>query len=237
MQIAGLKRRYTRCMVYTSFACGLVLGGCALPVMLAPTLLDSDVQTRLTALAACVSRSQQMVTSALDAGVSAGPLAPANSRIADAQDMLETAQHLLQQQHLPEADARAVQGLTACESVAQMVAKACQHAAERKAQTRRSSEAERRVVQIVACLDGTRSIVEQAQTAAVETAEAQSARSAFESAAAALAHARVALAAHDPETAWEYLDMAAADCQLAQAAGAQATVAAPLSRVPARRSP
>src|SRR5204863_7775529 len=99
---------------------------------LQPPQSPADVSKRLAALEECVARSQRAVTTAADAGVSAGALAPVNSSIADAQDALDEVKQLAQQRKQPEAAERATSGLEECEKIEALVAKARQDTDERK---------------------------------------------------------------------------------------------------------
>ena len=91
--------------------------------------------------------------------MSAGALAPANSSIADAQDALDEAKKLAQQNKPQEAAEQATKGLEECEKIDAMVAKARQDTAERKARAQLATEAEARIAQTAACVDGARQAV------------------------------------------------------------------------------
>src|SRR5207237_9728251 len=104
-------------------------------------------------LEACVARSQRAVTAAVEAGVSAAALAPANSSIADAQDASDEAKRLAQQNKPQEAVEQAAKGLEECDKIEAMVAKADEDTAERKARGQLATEAEPRIAEAAACGD------------------------------------------------------------------------------------
>ena len=198
-----------------------MLWGCAQEQAAQPPQPPVDVSKRLAPLEECVARSQRAVAIAADAGVSAGTLAPANSSIADAQDTLDEVRKLVQQNKPQEATERATRGLEACEKIDSMVLKARQDTAERKARAQLVSAAEARIAQTAACVDGARQVVRRTGAGRARKAEAMEAKGALDSAASGLRQARELLAQNDPKGALGLLDAAQADCQTAQAAGAQ----------------
>lgn len=210
----------------------LLLGGCAPhegPQTVPPAGVDAS--KRVMALEACVARAQQSVSGAADAGVSAGVLAPINSSIADAQDAVDDAHKLLQQQKGQEATDRAMQGLEECERIDAMVHKARQDAAERQQRVQLTQEAETRLSQTAACMTSARQVaLRTRQTTGKRPAESTGSR-VLDSAETALKQARAALAQNDPKSALGFLDTAHTHCQTALAAPG----AGPTS--PVRRGP
>src|SRR6266545_844414 len=209
MLTARLSWRYLWSVVSACLTAGVLLLGCAPEEALQPPQPpppSAEVSKRLAALEECAARSQRAVTAAADAGVSAGALAPINSSIADAQDALDEAKKLAQQSKQQEAAERTTQGLEECEKIDAMVAKARQDTAERKVRAQLVTEAEVRLGPTATCIDGARQAVRRV------------------SAGAALKQARELLAQNDPKGALGRLDMAQADCQTAQEAGAKAAV-------------
>jgi len=179
---------------------------------------------RLAALEECVARSQRVVTAVADAGVSAGALAPINSSIADAQDALEEAKKLAQQSKQQEAAVRITQGLEECEKIDAMVVRVRQDTAERKVRAQLATEAEARIGPTATCIDSARQALHRVSAAGAKSADFVTAKSALDSAGAALKQARDLLAQNDPKGALGRLDMAQADCQTAQEAGEKAAV-------------
>ena len=216
-----LSRRHQWGMMILCLTAGVWLWGCAQEQAAQPPQPPVDVSKRLAPLEECVARSQRAVAMAADAGVSAGTLAPANSSIADAQDALDEVRKLVQQNKSREATERATRGLEACEKIDSMVLKARQDTAERKARAQLVSAAEARIAQTAACVDGARQVVRRTGAGRARKAEAMEAKSALDSAASGLRQARELLAQNDPKGALGLLDAAQADCQTAQAAGAQ----------------
>src|SRR5919109_4524199 len=133
MLTVRLSRRYLGRAVGVCLTAGVLLWGCAPESAVPPPQPPVDVSKRLAPLEECVARSQRAVTAAAEAGVSAGALAPANSSIADAQDALDEAKRLVQQNRSQEAAEQATKGLEECGKIDAMVAKAHQDMAERKA--------------------------------------------------------------------------------------------------------
>jgi hypothetical protein len=159
---------------------------------------------------------------AAEAGVSAGTLAPANSSIADAQDALDEAKRLAQQNRMQEAAEQATKGLEECEKIDAMVAKAHQDTVERKARAQLATEAEARIAQTAACVDGARQAMRSISTTRAKSAEVAAAQGALDRTEAGLKQARELLAQNDPQGALGRLDTAQADCQTAQAASQKA---------------
>jgi hypothetical protein len=142
--------------------------------------------------------------------------------MADAQDALDEAKKLVQQNKPQEATEQAMKGLEECEKIDAMVAKARQDTVERKARAQLAAEAEARIAQTVACLDGARQAVRAIRTTRVRSADVAAAKGALDSAEAGLKQARALLAQHDPKGALGRADTAQADCQTAQAASEKA---------------
>src|SRR5262245_41072334 len=219
MLTVRLSRRYLWRAVSVCLTAGVLLGGCAPEQAVPPPQPPVDVSKRLAPLEECIARAQRVVTAAAEAGVSAGALAPANSSIADAQDALDEAKRLAQQNKPQEAAEQAGKGLEECEKIDAMVAKAHQDTAERKARAQLASEAEARIAQTAACVDGARQAVRKVSVVRAKKAEAMAAKGALDRAEIGLKQAREALAQNDPKGALGLLDTAQADCQTAQAAG------------------
>jgi hypothetical protein len=154
--------------------------------------------------------------------VSAGTLAPINSSIADAQDVLDEAKKLAQQSKQQEAAERLTQGLEECEKIDAMLAKARQDTAERKVRAQLAGEAEARLGLTATCIDGARHAVRRGSAVGAKSADFVTAKGALDSAEAALKQARALLVQNDPKGALGRLDMAQADCQTAQEAGEKA---------------
>lgn len=222
MLTARRRRRYLWSVVSACLTAGVLLLGCAPQEALQPLQPPVDVSKRLAALAECVTRSQRAVTAAAEGGVSAGTLAPGNSSIADAQDVLDEAKKLAQQGKSQEAAERATKGLEECEKIDAMVAKARQDTTERKARAQLATEAETRIAQTAVCVDGARQALRRISATGAKSADAALAEGALDSAEAALKQARELLAQHDPKGALGRLDTAQGDCQTAQAAGEKA---------------
>jgi len=201
---------------------GVLLWGCAPEQAVQPPPPPVDVSKRLASLEECVARSQRAVTAVAEAGVSAAALAPANSSIADAQDALDEGKRLAQQNKPQETVEQAAKGLEECEKIDAMVAKARQDTAERKARAQLATEAEARIAQTAACVDGARQAVRNIRTARSRSTDVAAAKGALDSAEAGLKQARELLAQNDPKGALGRLDTAQADCQTAQAAGEKA---------------
>jgi hypothetical protein len=138
---------------------------------------------------------------AAETGVSAGALAPANSSIADAQDALDEARRLAQQNRPPEAAEQVTKGLAECDKIDPIVAKAHQDTAERKARAQLAAEAEARIAQTAGCVDGARQAVRNISTTRSKSADVAAAKGALDSAEAGLKQARALLAQNDPKGA------------------------------------
>jgi hypothetical protein len=163
---------------------------------------------------------------AAEAGVSAGALAPANSSLADAQDALDEAKRLAQQNSPQEATEQATKGLEECDKIDAMVTKAHQDTAERKARAQLATEAEARITQTAGCIDGARQAVRSISTTRVKSVDVAAAKGALDSAEASLKQARELLAQNDPKGALGRVDTAQADCQTAQATSEKAAAQA-----------
>src|SRR5438132_2582631 len=222
MLTVRLSRRYLGRAVSVCLTAGVLLWGCAPEQAVQPPQPPVDVSKRLAPLEECVARSQRAVTMAVEAGVSAGSLAPANSSIADAQDALDEAKKLAQQNKSREATEQATKGLEECDKTDAMVAKARQDTAERKARVQLAAEAEAHIAQTAACVDGARQAVRSLRTTRAKSADVAAAKGALDSAEAGLKQARELLAQNDPKGALGRVDTAQADCQTAQAAGEKA---------------
>lgn len=147
MLTVRLSRRQQWGMMSLCLIAGVLLWGCAQEQAGRLPQPPVDVSKRLALLEECVVRSQRAVSTAAEAGVSAGTLAPVNSSIADAQDTLDEARKLAQQNKPQEATDLATRGLEACEKIDSMVVKARQDTAERKARAQLATEAEARIAQ------------------------------------------------------------------------------------------
>ncbi len=222
MLTVRLSRRYLACAVSVCLTAGVLLWGCAPEQAAPPPQPPVDVSKRLAPLEECVARSQRAVTAAAQAGVSAGALAPAHSSIADAQDALDEAKKLTQQNKPQEATAQATKGLEECEKIDPMVAKAHQDTAERKARAQLATEAEARIAQTAACVEGARQAVRNISPTRSKRADVAAAQGTLDSAEAGLKQARELLAQNDPKGALGRVDTAQADCQTAQAASQKA---------------
>lgn len=229
MLTVRLSRRYLWCVVSVCLMAGVLLWGCAPEQAVPLPQPPVDVSKRLAPLAECVARSQRTITAAAEAGVSAGGLAPANSSMADAQDALDEAKRLAQQNKPQEATEQATRGLEECDKVDAMVAKARQDTVERKARAQLATEAEARIAQTAACVDGARQAVRSVSTTKTRNAEVAAAQGALDSAVAGLKQARELLAQNDPKGALGRLDTAQAECQTAQAASEKAAQGKPAS--------
>jgi len=145
--------------------------------------------------------------------------------MADAQDALDEAKRLAQQNKPQEAAEQAAKGLEECDKIDAMVTKAHQDTLERKARAQLATAAEARIAQTAACIDGARQAVRSISTTQVRRADVAAAKGALDSAEASLKQARELLAQNDPKGALGRVDTAQADCQTAQAtsekAGAQ----------------
>jgi hypothetical protein len=215
-------RRYLWSAMRVCLTAGVLLWGCAPEQAVQPPPPPVDVSKRLAPLEECVARSQRAVTMAAEAGVSAGTLAPANSSIADAQDALDEAKRLAQQNRMQEAAEQATKGLEECEKIDAMVAKAHQDTVERKARAQLATEAEARIAQTAACVDGARQAMRSISTTRAKSAEVAAAQGALDRTEAGLKQARELLAQNDPQGALGRLDTAQADCQTAQATSQKA---------------
>jgi len=225
MLTARLSWRYLWSVVSACLTAGVLLSGCAPEEALQPPQPpppSAEVSKRLAALEECAARSQRAVTAAADAGVSAGALAPINSSIADAQDALDEVKKLAQQSKQQEAAERTTQGLEECEKIDAMVAKARQDTAERKVRAQLVTEAEARMGPTATCIDSARQALRRVSPVGAKSADFATAKGALDSAGAALKQARELLAQNDPKGALGRLDMAQANCQTAQEAGAKA---------------
>jgi hypothetical protein len=149
--------------------------------------------------------------------------------MADAQDALDEAKRLAQQNKPQEATEQATRGLEECDKVDAMVAKARQDTVERKARAQLATEAEARIAQTAACVDGARQAVRSVSTTKTRNAEVAAAQGALDSAVAGLKQARELLAQNDPKGALGRLDTAQAECQTAQAASEKAAQGKPAS--------
>jgi len=223
MLTVRLSRRYLARAVSVCLMAGVLLWGCAPEQAAPPPQPPVDVRKRLVPLEECVARSQRAVTVAAEAGVSAGTLAPAHSSIADAQDALDEAKRLAQQNRPQEAAEQATKGLEECDKIDAMVAKAHQDTVERKARVQLATEAEVRIAQTAACIDGARQAMRSISTTRAKSVDVAAAKGALDSAEAGLKQARELLTQNDPKGALGRLDTAQADCQTAQAARAKAT--------------
>ena len=221
MLTARLSRRYLWRAVSVCLTASVLLWGCT-PEQAVPPQPPVDVSKRLAPLEECVARSQRALTAAAEAGVSAGALAPANSSMADAQDALDEAKRLAQQNRPQEAAEQATKGLEECEKIDAMVAKAHQDTVERKARAQLATEAEARIAQTAACVDRARQAVRNISTTRSKNADVTAAKGALDRAEVGLKQARELLTQNDPKGALGRLDTAQADCQTAQAASEKA---------------
>ena len=219
MLTGRLSRRYLWRAVSVCLTAGVLLWGCTPEQAVPPPRPPVDVSKRLAPLEECVARSQRALTAAAEAGVSAAALAPANSSMADAQDALDEAKRLAQQNKPQEATEQATKGLEECEKIDTMVAKAHQDTAERKARAQLATEAEARIAQTAACVDEVRQAVSTPRSKSTDVAAAQGA---LDRATTGLKQARALLAQNDPKGALGRVDTAQADCQTAQAASTKA---------------
>ncbi|MGE3538900.1 MAG: hypothetical protein AB7N91_15895 [Candidatus Tectimicrobiota bacterium] len=203
---------------------GLLLWGCAAQESPPPpqAQASTEVSRRLGLLTECVERSQRAVQQAMEAGVSAGALAPASSGIADAQDTMDEVQQLVRQGKTQEASERATQGAEACEKIDALVVKGRQDDMERKARAHMAMEAEGRLPAITACLDEARRVLRQVTGSRIQAEELARLRSPLDRAETALKQARALLAQDNPRQALGRLDIAQADCQNAREAGEKA---------------
>ena len=218
MLTVRLSRRYLWRAVSVCLTASVLLWGCT-PEQAVPPQPPVDVSKRLAPLEECVARSQRALTAAAEAGVSAAALAPANSSMADAQDALDEAKRLAQQNKPQAATEQATKGLEECEKIDTMVAKAHQDTAERKARAQLATQAEARIAQTAACVDEVRQAVSTTRSKSTDVAAAQGA---LDRATAGLKQARALLAQNDPKGALGRVDTAQADCQTAQAASTKA---------------
>jgi hypothetical protein len=225
MLTARLSRRYLWCSVSVCLTAGVLLWGCAPKQAMQPPPPPVNVSKRLTPLEECVARSQRAVTMAAAAEVSAGALAPAHSSIADAQDALDEAKRLAQQNRPQEATEQATKGLEECEKINAMVAKSRQNTAERKVRAQMAAETEVRIAQTAACIDAARQGVRSTGTTRARKADVDVAQGALDRAEAGLKQARALLAQNDPKGALGRVDTAQADCQTAQAMSEKAAQA------------
>jgi len=214
MLTVRLSRRYLWRAVSVCLTAGVLLWGCTPEQAVPPPQPPVDVSKRLAPLEECVARSQRAVTAAAEAGVSAGALAPANSSIADAQDALDEAKRLAQQNKPQAAAEQATKGLEECEKI------------DAKARAQLATEAEARIAQTAACVDEARQAVRNISTARSKSTDVAAAQGALDSAAAGLKQARALLAQNDPKGALGRVDTAQADCQTAQAASEKAAASA-----------
>ena len=222
MLTVRLSRRYLWRAVSVCLTAGMLLWGCTPEQSVPPPQPPVDVSKRLAPLEECIARAQRAVTAAAEAGVSAGALAPANSSIADAQDALDEAKRLAQQNKPQKATEQATKGLEECEKIDTMVAKAHQDTAERKARAQLATEAEARIAQTAVCVDEARQAVCNIGTTRSKSTDVAAAKGALDSAAAGLKQARALLAQNDPKGALGRVDTAQTDCQTAQAASEKA---------------
>lgn len=216
MFMAGLGRRYLGAMVSLWCTAGVVLGGCAPPAPPPLTAPSAAISEPLAALQACITRSQRGVQAAAEAGMSAAPLAPIHSGIADAQDAMEEGTRLAQQGKPQEAAARLAAALAECDTLDAMLAKARQDAAERRVRVQMMSEAEARLASTATCIDRAQQAFRQASTPAARNTEVMAAKGALERAETGLRQAREALAHNDPKSALERLHAAMAACEMAR---------------------
>lgn len=222
MLMAQLCRRYLRGIVPVGLTMVALMSGCVPPEVPQSSPPPADAGKRLAALEECVVRAQWTVHAAVEAGVSTASLASTNSSIADAQDAADEVRKLIQENQPHAAIDRATKGLEECDKVDAMVTKARQDTAERKMRAQLTAEAETRLTQTAACVDGARQAVRSAGTIKTRSADATAARGALDSAEAALKQARELLVQNDPKGALGRLDAAQADCQTAQASGGKA---------------
>jgi hypothetical protein len=216
MLITRLSRRSLWGVVSICLTAGVVIWGCAPQESPQPQQPPADLSRRLTALEECVARAQGAVKAAADAGISAGPLAPMNSGIADAQDALDESTKLAQQGKQPEAVERVTKALEECDKLEAMVTKARQDAVERRARAHMATEADTRIGWTVTCVDDARQALRKASAAGVKGAALTTAQSALDSAETALKQGRELLAQNDPRSAIGRLEAAQADCQTAR---------------------
>jgi len=102
------------------------------------------------------------------------------------------------------------------------VAKARQDTAERKVRAQLVTEAEARLGPTATCIDEARQTVRRVSAVGAKSADFATVKGALDSAGAALKQARELLAQNDPKGALGRLDLAQANCQTAQEAGAKA---------------
>jgi tetratricopeptide (TPR) repeat protein len=212
------RRRRLWIIIGMVVSAGWMVSGCA---KTPPGPRVADVNQRLDELGACMTRSQQVVQAALDAGVTAVDMASASGRLSEAQKALDEARQLLQEGKNGEAMDRVTRALDDCNQIEAMALQARDQALERElAQTRH--QVETRMGQVTPCIDAARQAIQSAQAAGATVAELAAAKSALASAEEALQEAQALLARGDTERTRNRLEVAQSECLAARDLGNQA---------------
>lgn len=219
------QRRYVWLLLGVLISCSVVFAGCATTPK-PPTPTAAEVSQRLTALTDCIARTQRVVEASMQAGVSAGAMAPVSTSLSDAQEALEDAKQLVQQGKHQEASERANKALEDCNKLEAMAIKARDEALERAGRAKMRAQADGRLSQVVPCIDAARQAITSAEAAGATAQELAAAKQALANSEAAAKEARDLLAKDDPQHALSRLDAAQTDCQTARDLGNKAGIAA-----------
>ena len=183
------------------------------------TLESSDRPERptqqLRTLADCITQSQQTLDATTGPEISGADLAPANSTLADAQDASEAGKKLIDQGQEREAVALLSKALGDCHKIAGMAAQVRQDASTRTSRMRDTVQVETRMMQIMPCMDTMRQTL-RGPGSSKKRPDYDPADAALAEAEQAMRDARTHLSQGDSSGARTLLDLADADCRLAQ---------------------
>lgn len=205
---------------------GWLVAGCATTPEPPPGPTADEVGQRLAALQDCINRSQRTVDAALNAGVSAGNMAPANSAIGDALDAADEAQKLLQDGKNQEAMDRLNQALEECNKIEAMARKASDDFFAEAERAKMLADAEERIGQITPCVENARRAIDSAKAAGASDMDLRAAENALGNAEFILKEAKDLLANGEAKAALTRLDIAESDCLSARDMANQAGIAA-----------
>ena len=195
---------------------GLVFSGCPQAPTGPPT---AEVNERLAALEDCIKRSDGVVQAALDAGASAGDMAPSSSAVADMRDALDEARKLLQEGKNQAAMDRLMTALEDCNKIDAMASKAREASLKRAAKLRQRAQAEASIARVTPCVENAQRAIDSAGVAGATSDELVPARTALLSAESALLEAKFLFAKGKYKKAMKRLKKAEADCLTAQNMG------------------
>ena len=190
---------------------GLVLSGCATtpdPSEITP----DEVTQRQAALEECIVRSQQVIQTAMDAGVSGGAMAPASSAVADSQDALDESRQFVQEGRNQEAMDRATEGLGRCNQVEAMVIEESDKYRAGTGDIEKRERVQASLNQIEPCIEQARAAIHSAEVAGVPEQDLAAAKNSLANSEFIANEARELLAQGEVDRAENRVGIASSDC-------------------------